>query len=822
MSRSASPGHAAEERLRMKLGGMQCSFCVGSVRQALTQIDGVIDAGVSLAHEEALVRYDPARVNAQTLRETVQALGYTVRDPDKVRAFEEEREELRRHRDRLIAAGALVALALGLMLAMLGREAGPWLLGALGVVALAQVFGVGWHIARMAWASLRRRILNQHVLMEAGALGGLAGGAAGFFVGSWPGAHFFGAAAFITAYHIASAYVALLVRRRSSEAIARLMALQPATARVVREDREETVSVGEVRVGDRVRVRPGERIPVDGAVLEGESAVDQSLVTGESVPVDKHPGDAVIAGAINGEGTLLVRVTRVGEESFLSAVVRAVGEARALRPPILQLVDRVLGWFVPGVLIAAAGAALVWTLGAWLIMGSPDWGRAAYATLAVLVMGYPCALGMATPLALIRGGGLAARHGIFIRAGEAFEALKDVRRVVLDKTGTLTRGRPAVVAVTGLDGHDEPEVVRLAAAVERYSEHPLAQAIAAHADERGIPPVTAGDFRAFAGRGARASVDGRTVHVGRPGYLRELGLDIGSLESAAETEHARGRSVVAVARGGEILGLIAIADRLKAGAAEAVATLRAQGIHPVIVSGDAAPAARAVARAVGIDEVRAEVPPDRKAVVVRELQDRGERVAMVGDGINDAPALTQADVGVAIGAGTDIAIESADAVLVGEGLGGLVELFRIGRASYRKTVQNLTLAFAFNGLGVPAAMTGLVHPGLAMVAMAASVTAVLANSFLVRSGVAASSAGGEEAERTVIAVPTLKCSGCADSVRQALREIDAVRDVDVDLDAKRVMVRYAGARVDRDRLCEAITRAGHVCGEDQEVERGAA
>jgi heavy metal translocating P-type ATPase len=714
------------QKVQFKIGGMACSFCVASITKALSRMDGVRDVNVNLAHEETLVEYEPTKLGPAKLKETLLDLGYTVRDASKVRSFEEEEAEIKEHLGNLLTAASFTAVALGAMALMWldlmppqGVAAMFWLMP---ILALSTIFGPGWRILTMAWASLRRGILNQHVLLELGAFAGLSGGFLGYLYPSFPVPDFFGVAVFVTTYHVLSGYVSLLVRTRASQAVRRLLGLVPNTARVVRDGREEEIPIEQVRPGDLVRVRPGESIPVDGEVVGGASGVDESVVTGESMPAEKVKGDAVIGGSINQTGTLLVRVTKVGEESFLSQVARQVEEARALKPGILALVDRVLQVYVPGVLVFAGAAILAWTLGAWLITGSPDWTRAIFAALAVLVMGYPCALGMATPLAMIRGGGMAAERGILMRSAEAFQVLKDVKKVVLDKTGTITRGEPAVVEVVALGGYEKGEVLRLAAAAEASSEHPLARAVVALAEARRIELPKAEDFQATAGKGITATVEGRRIAIGSPAFMRSEGQQVQAMQEA-------GNTVIVMAVDETPAALIAIADQLKADAIEAIEGLRRAGLEPVMLTGDNWRTAKAVAEKVGITEYRAEVLPQDKAQVVRELQRQGYRVAMVGDGINDAPALMQADVGIAIGAGTDIAIESADVVLIGERLGAVVDAYYIGKASYRKTVQNLSLAFAFNGIGVPFAATGLVHPVWAMIAMAASVSTVLVNSF---------------------------------------------------------------------------------------------
>ncbi|MEE8158397.1 MAG: heavy metal translocating P-type ATPase, partial [Dehalococcoidia bacterium] len=798
------------EKLQVKIGGMQCSFCVESIHKAYARMDGVREVAVSLSHEEALIQYNPEKVTPTQLKDTLTSIGYTVRDPRKVLSYEEEQAEIRHHRDLLLWATGFMVVSLSLMTPMWLGIQQPWFKWVMLGLALGMVFGVGWPILKMSWAALRRGILNQHVLMEFGAFGGLAGGAVGFFRQPWPMADFMGAAVFITAYHVLSMYVSTYVRTKSSQAIKKLMDLQPPTARVVRNGREVEVPVEDVEPGELVRIRPGEGIPVDGEVVEGLSGVDQSLVTGESIPVEKAVGDEVIGGSLNQIGTLLVRVTRVGEESFLQQVARSIQEARALKPGILQLVEHVLKWFVPGVLIAAGTAFLIWTLGAWLAVGEPNFGRAIFATLAVFVMGYPCALGMATPLAMIRGGGMAAQKGILMRSGEAFQVFKDVRKVVLDKTGTLTRGRPHVVETVPTGSFQKEDVLALAAAAENRSEHPLARAVVEAAEEAGFPETQ--DFQAIPGRGIRATVEGKKVVVGSPRFLSEEGIELAQVQERLEVMEQRGRTAVAVAEGGGLVGLIGIADTLKEDAAEAVALMKDAGLEPVMITGDNWRTARAIAAQVGISEVMAEVLPDQKAEKVRESQRQGYRVVMVGDGINDAPALMQADVGIAIGAGTDIAIESADVILVSDRLGGVVDAYYIGKSSFRKTVQNVSLAFAFNGIGVPAAVTGLVHPVMAMVAMAASVTTVLLNSFGGRLIPKIRKKGEAPMEKLILEIPTIHCEGCIENIQRALKQRKGITRVEGDPQTKLVTVSYQEQEIDEERIRESIVQMGHQIG----------
>lgn len=796
-------------KLQLKIGGMACSFCVASISKALTRMDGIRDVNVNLAHEETLIEYEPAKVTAAQLKETLLDLGYTVRDASKIRSSEEEETELRQQRENLLTAAGFAAVSLGAMLLMWLDLLPPggmanlyWLMP---ILALSTIFGPGWHILTMAWASLRRGILNQHVLLEFGAFAGLIGGFLGYAFAAFPLPDFFGVTVFVTTYHILSGYVSLLVRTRASQAVRKLLALAPPTARVVRDGREVETPIERVRPGDLVRVWPGESIPVDGEVTEGTSSVDEKLVTGESIPTEKTPEDTVIGGSINQYGTLLIRVTKVGEESFLSQVARQVEEARALKPGILALVDRVLQVYVPGVLLFAGAAVVIWTLGAWVLTGSTDWTRAIFAALAVLVMGYPCALGMATPLAMIRGGGMAAERGILMRSAEAFQVLKEVRRIVLDKTGTITRGKPALIEVIALSGYDRAETLRLAAAAESTSEHPLAHAVlvAAEAEKLQLPKVE--DFYAVPGKGVTARIESRRVAIGSPRFIEGEGVDLTAARSLIQTMQGAGNTVIALAVDGTLAALLAIADEIKPDAKDAIERLRAAGLEPVMLTGDNRRTAQAVAEKVGISEYRAEVLPQEKAEVVRELQSMGFRVAMVGDGINDAPALMQADVGIAIGAGTDIAIESADIVLVGERLGAVVDAYHIGKASYRKTVENLSLAFAFNGIGVPLAVTGLVHPVWAMIAMAASVTTVLTNSFAGR--LLPKVRRGRQTQLT-IRIANMHCGHCLASIRDSVRRLDGVEDVNGDASRQLVTVTYREGMIQPDGIREAIIERG--------------
>jgi len=765
-------------KMRARIGGLHCSLCTGTIEKALGRLPGVDKVAVSLTHEQALIEYDPAVARPEQLLQTLRDIGYTISDPRKLRPFEEEERDLVREGHRFVVAvalsvaaipiiadptagwigvlPALVCLSLGGLVFLVLRSNGlwaaiggagslgvmaltllylnwqgyltdtaPWLVGAL---ALILVFGTARHILYMAVQALRRGILNQHVLLEIGAFAGISGGILGLAVNrpGYPTAAFFAVSVMVGTYHIFSEWLSLIVKTRSSQAVKRLLDLQPETARVVRGAQDVELPIEELKVGDLVRTRPGERVPVDGIVISGHSGVDQSLVTGEAVPVEKTEGDSVIGGSINGTGTLLVKITAVGEGSFLNQVIHHVEDARALKPGILHLVDRVLRIYTPTVLLIAAIAVIGWLLGSWLGAGYFDVERAVFAGLSVLVMGYPCAVGISAPLSIVRGAGQAAERGILMRTGEAFQGFRLVKQIVLDKTGTLTEGRPLVREIESIEV-SERELLAIAAAAEASSEHSLAQAVVKAAFERGATPPEVESFEAFPGKGVVARFSTNEVLVGSPRFLVEHGIDLTCLGKRIETLEAAGRTVIAVGRDGRVMGIIALGDALRPDAIPAVAALRNAGLKTILVTGDNERVARRVGREVNIDEVHAGILPQDKAMIVRELQ-ANTRVAMVGDGINDAPALMQADIGIAMGAGTDIALESADIIILSNRLDALLVAREISGRSYGKMVQNITLAFLFNGIGIPLAATGLIYPLWAMVAMAVSVTAIFFNS----------------------------------------------------------------------------------------------
>lgn len=765
-------------RIRARIAGMHCSLCTGTIEKALRRHAGVEKVAVSLTHEQALIEYDPERVHPEALLRTLGQMGYSISDPRKLRPFEEDERLLAQEGRRFLAATlfslasltliarpgdiwyavleGFVALCLlgfvflvlrnaGLLQAIAGtagalaytlalfwlKQSGrlgdfdAWLAGAL---AVAVVFILARPILVMAWHALRRGIVNQHVLLEAAAFAGLGGGLYGLAAGGpeFPTAPFFCVAVMVCNYHIFSEWLSLIVKTRSSQAVRRLLDLQPDTARVVRNGSDLELELAQVALGDLVRIRPGERIPVDGTVVQGRSAVDQSLVTGEPAPVERTIGDSVTGGSMNGLGTLLVRVTAVGGESFLQRVAREVEDARALKPGMLHVVDRVLKVYAPAVLSLSALALFGWVAVPMMLGNAPDYERAVFAGLTVLVMGYPCALGVSAPLSIVRGAGEAAERGILMRTGEAFQGFRLATHIAFDKTGTLTEGKPVLRELVAV-GCSDAELLGLAAAAEAASEHPLASAVMAAALERGVALPELTDFEAVPGRGVRARRNGDHLMIGNPRFLAEEGTELEAHADCMRRLESAGQTIVGIACAKELLGLLAFGDRVRPEAGAAVAHFKRLGLRTLLLSGDSWAAASRVGAEAGLDEVHAGMLPQDKADLIRALQKTGN-VAMVGDGINDAPALMQANVGIAMGGGTDIAIDSADIIVLDNRLAAVVEAREISRWSYRKMVQNVCLAILFNGIGVPLAATGLVYPIWAMSAMAVSVTAIFFNS----------------------------------------------------------------------------------------------
>jgi P-type Cu+ transporter len=735
------------ERLTLPVRGMHCAACVGKVEGALSRVPGVETASVNLATERATVDFDPVRTGVPALQAAVAAAGYELA-PAPRDSEAEDRERAARAREqaqlrRRVVVGALLSLPLlvGGMPEVFGWAPAwlrdPWMQL---VLATPVQFWVGASFHAGFLRDLRHRSASMATLVS---LGTTAAYAFSVAVTLWP--HVFHAAGGMTYYETAAVVITLVVlgrwlearaRGRTSEAIRRLVSLAPRTARVLRAGAEVDVPTAEVEVGDLIRIRPGERLPVDGTVVDGVSTIDESMLTGESLPVDKTPGAAVSGGTVNRTGSFVFRATRVGSETTLARIVAMVEAAQGSRAPIQRLADRVAAVFVPIVLVIAALTFLGW----WRLGPEPSLVHALTNAVAVLVIACPCAMGLATPTAIMVAAGRGAEYGVLVRSAAALERLDEVGTVVLDKTGTLTVGRPAVTGVIVAEpGVAETDVLALAAAAEQGSEHPIGSAVLARAKELGLALPAVGAFVTVPGQGVDALAPEGRVLVGNRALMAARGIEIDALAPRADARAAEGHTVVFVAFAGRLLGLIAVADVVKPDAAAAVAALRRRGLDVAMLTGDLRATATAIARQAGIERVLAEVQPEAKAREVAALQAGGRVVAMVGDGINDAPALAQADVGVAMGSGTDVAIEAADVTLMRGDLTGVVIAVDLSRRTLRIVKQNLAWAFGYNVVLIPVA-AGLLYPlggwllspMLAGAAMAFSSVSVVTNSLRLR------------------------------------------------------------------------------------------
>jgi Cu+-exporting ATPase len=755
------------EIVSFPIEGMTCASCVNRITRFLGKVDGVEEANVNLASESATVRYDPSLVDVTGLVAAVDAAGYVARveqaasadheaDVAEAAAAKAERDEAAaRHaadlRRRFIVSAILTA---PLIAGLAEMTVAPWLpdffVNPWFQLALATPvqFWAGSIFYAGAFKALRHRAADMNTLIAVGTSAAYFYSLAtilvpSFFLAAGLGMDgealpmYFDTSAAIITLILLGRYLEARARSHTSDAIRRLIGLAPRTARVIRDGAEVDVAIAEVRVGDIVRVRPGETIAVDGVVTEGASGVDESMITGESLPVSKRAEDLVIGGTLNTTGTLTFRATRVGADTVLAKIIRLVSEAQGSRAPIQRLADTVTGYFVPAVLGLAALTFVV-----WFVFGpQPAFNLALLNTVAVLIIACPCALGLATPTSIMVGTGKGAENGILFRNAESLERLGSVKAVVLDKTGTLTEGKPRVTdIVRAADAPAEDDLLALIAAAERGSEHPLADAIVREATEsRRLTLSETTDFIATPGGGIEATVAGARVVVGRPGFLASLGIDVAALVEAADALAADGKTPVFVGVDGRAAGVVAIADTLKPGSAAAIAELHRLGLEVAMLTGDNRRTAEAIARLAGIDRVVADVRPDGKAAAVAALQAEGKVVAMVGDGVNDAPALASADVGIAMGTGTDVAMESAGVTLMSGDLRGLVTAISLSRATMRNIRENLFWAFAYNVILIPVAMgvlypfTGmLLDPILAAAAMALSSVTVVSNALRLR------------------------------------------------------------------------------------------
>ncbi|MEA5599917.1 heavy metal translocating P-type ATPase [Nostoc sp. UHCC 0252] len=751
------------DTLTLKLRGMSCAGCANNIEKAIRSVPGVIDCNVNFGAEQAAIRYDRSLANLEKIQSAIASAGYSSSSLQEELLSEEDdaekasRQALQRELFLKVVVGSVISifLLLGSLPMMTGLNfplipsflENPWLQL---VLTTPVVFWCGGSFYRNGWKSLKRHTATMDTLI---ALGTSAAYIYSLFVTVFP--KFFIAQGLIPHiyYEVAAIVITLILlgrflenraRGQTSEAIRKLIGLQARDARVIRDGVEIDVPIAEVRINDVILVRPGEKIPVDGEVITGASTVDEAMVTGESLPVKKQPGDEVIGATINGAGAFQFRVTRVGNDTFLAQIVKLVQQAQGSKAPIQRLADQVTGWFVPAVIAVAIATFIIW------FNFTGNLTLATMTTVGVLIIACPCALGLATPTSVMVGTGKGAENGILIKGADSLELAHKIQTIVLDKTGTLTQGKPTVtdfVTVYGTANGNEIKLLQLAATVERNSEHPLAEAVVKYAQSQEVSLIEVNNFQANAGSGVQAVVSNQLVQIGTQRWLTELGINTIALQQYKDAWEAAGKTVILIAVDGELQGIMGIADALKPSSTAVVKALQKLGLEVVMLTGDNRKTADAIAAEVGIQRVFAEVRPDQKAAIIQSLQGKIERlpnskskiVAMVGDGINDAPALAQADVGIAIGTGTDVAIAASDITLISGDLQGIVTAIQLSRATINNIKQNLFFAFIYNVIGIPIAagilfpiFGWLLNPIIAGAAMALSSLSVVSNALRLR------------------------------------------------------------------------------------------
>jgi Cu+-exporting ATPase len=743
------------ENTTLKLRGMSCASCAGNIEEAILSVPGVEVCNVNFGAEQATVTYNPDQTNVAAIQDAVDAAGYSaVPMQDDVLAPEDDTERQARqseNRDlsrKVWVSGIISAvLAIGSLPAMTGLPIpfipmwlhDPWLQLVLTAPVL---FWAGRSFYINAWKALKRHTATMDTLVAIGTGAAYLYSLFPTFFPQWfisqglkPDVYF-EAASIIIALLLLGRLLENRAKGQTSEAIRKLMGLQAKTARVIRNGREVDIPIAEVVLGDVILVRPGEKIPVDGEIVEGSSTIDEAMVTGESVAVKKQPGDEVIGATINKTGSFKFRATRVGKDTFLAQIVKLVQQAQGSKAPIQRLADRVTGWFVPVVIAIAIATFIIW----YNIMGNVT--MALITTVGVLIIACPCALGLATPTSIMVGTGKGAENGILIKGADSLELAHKLQTIVLDKTGTITQGKPTVtdfVTINGTANSNELKLLHLAASVEQNSEHPLAEAVVQYAQSQGVELTDSQEFEAIAGSGVQGYVSNQWVQIGTHRWMNELLIDTGSLQQQWDRLEYLGKTVIWIAVNGKVEAIMGIADAVKPSSLAAIRALQKMGLSVVMLTGDNRRTAQVIAREVGIKRVFAEVRPDQKAATVEKLQSEGKIVAMVGDGINDAPALAQADVGMAIGTGTDVAIAASDVTLISGDLQGIVTAIQLSRATIRNIKQNLFFAFIYNVAGIPIAagilfpfFGWLLSPIIAGAAMAFSSVSVVTNALRLR------------------------------------------------------------------------------------------
>ncbi|ABR49409.1 heavy metal translocating P-type ATPase [Alkaliphilus metalliredigens QYMF] len=729
------------EKVTLKVSGMTCTSCSNTVEKGLNKMDGITSANVNFAAEKVTIEYEPKKIRLIEMQKKVSELGYELNlQEEEDDGIDEDEIKIRKTAKTMKISIALSSVIMGLMIIHMFVTPIPGYLPIVALLGLPIIFGTGRHVHVGSWKALKNKSPNMDVLVTLGSLPPYLIGLMGLF---FPLQSFIEMATTIMTFHLIGKYLEVRAKGRASQAIKKLLQMGAKTAKIIVDGEEIEVPTKDLQVGDIMVIRPGEKIPTDGVVVDGNSLVDESMATGESMPVKREKGHEVIGATINKQGLLKVQVTKIGKDTFLSQVVKMMEECQGSKVPIQEFADRITGYFVPAIIVITIGTFISFNIFPEFHLGIIRWGAtflpwvnpeltpltlSFITATAVLVISCPCALGLGTPTALMVGSGMGAEKGILIRNGEAIQTFKDVKAIAFDKTGTITKGKPEVTDIVLVKGVEEKDFLYYAGTIENGSEHPLAHAIVEKAKNEKIKIGEVIDFNAIVGMGVIGNIDGEQILVGNRKLMKENKISYEAYEQELIRLEEEAKTAMLLAKGNQLLGVVAVADPIKEDSAQAIAVLESMGIKTVMITGDNKRTAAAIGKKVGISQVIAEVLPDGKVAEVVRLQEQYGTVAMVGDGINDAPALKQSNVGIAIGTGTDIAIEAADVTLVRGELSGIISSIKLSRAIFRKIKENYFWAWIYNILFIPVAMFGLLHPMIGAAAMAVSSLNVVYNS----------------------------------------------------------------------------------------------
>jgi len=729
------------EKVTLKIKGMTCTACASQVEKSLSKVEGIIEANVNFAVEKITVKYDPKKVRLIDMQKKVSDLGYELNiEEDEDDSVDEDELKMSKAKKIMVTSSIFTSAIMGLMIIHMFVRSIPGYLPIVAILGLPIIFGTGWHVHVGSWKALKNKSPNMDVLVTLGSLPPYIIGLMGLF---FPLQSFIEMATTIMTFHLVGKYLEARAKGRASQAIKKLLQMGAKTAKIIVDGEEIEIPVKDLQVGDIMVIRPGEKVPTDGVVVDGNGLLDESMATGESMPVKRQKGDEVIGATINKQGLLKVEVTKVGKDTFLSQVVKMMEECQGSKVPIQEFADRITGYFVPAIIIITIGTFISFNVFPEFHLGIIRWGAtflpwvnpdltpltlSFITATAVLVISCPCALGLGTPTALMVGSGMGAENGILIRNGEAIQTFKEVKAIAFDKTGTITKGKPEVTDIVLVRGVEEKDFLYYAGTIENGSEHPLAHAIIEKAKNEKIKLGEIIDFNAVVGMGVIGNIDGERVLVGNRKLMKENEVSYEAYEEELIRLEEEAKTAMLLAKGNQLLGIVAVADPIKEDSAQAIRALESMGIKTAMITGDNKRTAAAIGKIVGISHVIAEVLPDGKVEEVVRLQEQYGTVAMVGDGINDAPALKQANVGIAIGTGTDIAIEAADVTLVRGELSGIISAIKLSTAIFKKIKQNYFWAWFYNVLFIPMAIAGLLHPMIGAAAMAVSSLNVVYNS----------------------------------------------------------------------------------------------